>query len=189
MCLLCGNGTREITPTHGASKGLFTFRDVRVYGDTCYASYLHSSQRIGTHRVSTSLGALIFLKNLNKNGMARVDSCRSRRKAVANHVIERLDVFSQFLLTVLNCLFFNVIVSGLIEEQFFFLFLIFELVIFARVVLLLFPFRKFVDVIAINGLARVIRWETPHRSIRVDKLTASAKFFFLPFSIMSTLNN
>jgi hypothetical protein len=46
------------------------------------------------------------------------------------------------------------------------------------------PTGKFVDVITIGGLACVIRWETPHRSILVDNSTASDGifFFFLSFS-------
>jgi hypothetical protein len=40
------------------------------------------------------------------------------------------------------------------------------------------PTGKFVDVITIGGLACVIRWETPHRSILVDNSTASDGIFF-----------
>jgi hypothetical protein len=39
------------------------------------------------------------------------------------------------------------------------------------------PTGKFVDVITIGGLACVIRWETPHRSILVDNSTASDGIF------------
>ncbi len=51
------------------------------------------------------------------------------------------------------------------------------------------PTGKFVDVITIGGLACVIRWETPHRSILVDNSTASDGIFFSFFSLWSGQNS